>query len=78
MGYRDTESPNPYDLFLSANEQQPVTWQNAQIRHRMQSEQGRSLYRLDQLDAAYDDLDEDPMIRLEFDSFLPRIQRPAI
>lgn len=69
MGFRDTDSPNPLEFFMSTGE--PIAWSNERLRQRLQLGQGQSLYRADQVDAVYDALDEEPSVQLEYDRFMP-------
>jgi hypothetical protein len=72
MGHKDIENSNPLDIF--ANSGEPNSWNNERLHHRLREGQGYSLFRVDQLDAIYDDLMDEPLIKLEYDRFLPDYQ----
>jgi hypothetical protein len=66
MGYRDHDYPNPPNPSLNA--------EAGDLPERQFClEQGHPLWRFNQLDSLYDLLDEDPLICLEYDRFLPGI-----
>jgi hypothetical protein len=75
MGYRNPDLLNPLNLFSSAAES--ITWSNERLHQRLRVGNGQSIYRADQIDAAYDELYDEPLLRLEYDRFLPELQYRA-
>jgi hypothetical protein len=75
MGYRNPELHYPLNLFTGGSES--VAWSNEQLRRRLRIGNGQSIYRPDQVDAAYDELYDEPLLRLEYDRFLPEIHQRA-
>ena len=41
------------------------------LHQRLQLDEGQALFRLDQLNSFYDDLLDEPLIRMEYDRFSP-------
>ena len=74
MGYRDTDPPDLLELFSMRNDW--VGWNNQRLRLRLREGHGQSLFRQDQLDAGYHDLNEEPLVRLEYDRFSPGLPIP--
>jgi hypothetical protein len=76
MGYHNPDLPNALSLFSTPTE--PVAWSNERLHRRFRTGNGYSLFRAEQLDSVYDDLFDEPMLRLEYDRFLPEVpSRPA-
>lgn len=71
MGMRNPDFPNPLNLFQPGSE--PIAWSNERLHQRLREGSGQSVYRFDQLDAAYNDLWDEPLLRLEYDRFLPEV-----
>lgn len=69
MGYRNPDLP--YALSLFAGNQEPIAWSNERLHKRFRVGNGLPLFRAEQLDEAYDDLFDEPLLRLEYDRFLP-------
>ena len=74
MGYHDSEFVNSMSLFQINIDSLSV--HHPDLRERMQEGEGQPLQRLEQIDCFYDDLNEEPWIRLEFDRFLPGLIQP--
>ena len=75
MGYRNPEFSNPLNLFPASAE--PTAWNNERLRQRLCEGIGTPVFRPGQLDAGYDELVDEPLLRLEYDRFLPEIPRRA-
>jgi len=69
MGYRDTDLPNPMEFFSVASEM--LADDQQRLHQRLQLDEGQALFRLDQLNSFYDDLLDEPLIRMEYDRFSP-------
>lgn len=74
MGYHDSEFSNPMGLFQINIDTLSV--HHSDLRERMQEGEGESLQHIEQIDRFYDDLNEEPQVRLEFDRFLPGLNQP--
>ena len=75
MGYRNPELSNSLNLFPGSAE--PTAWINERLHQRLRVGNGTPVCRPDQLDAVYNDLVDEPLLRLEYDRFLPEIPRHA-
>lgn len=76
MGFRNSDYVNPLSLFQSGIE--PIAWSNERLHQRLREGTGRPIQHVQELETAYDDLQDEPLLRLEYDRFLPEIkQRPS-
>lgn len=73
MGYRNPDFLNPLNLFQSGVE--PIAWSNERLHQRLREGVGQPIHHAHELETAYDDLQDEPLLRLEYDRFLPEIKQ---
>lgn len=67
MGMRDQNLPDPIRLMHLAND--PGLMERIRVARRMRADSGSPLTDIGQVDAIYEDLYEEPLLRLEYDRF---------
>lgn len=72
MGYRDTEYPNPLDLFPANGMISPM---DGRLQKRMQSDDGQSIFRAQQLYHIDMESAQETSLTIEFDRFAPGFKK---
>ena len=72
MGYRDTEYPNPLDLFPANGLISPV---DSRLQKRMLSDDGQSIFRAQQLYFIDMESAQESSLTVDFDRFAPGFKK---